>query len=247
MKTRMQTLRVAWRRWCVHVDARPWAERVLALVLGLVLIGLALEWAWLGAVRSTTQAERLRIQTAQDQLQAMKQQTQAQQLLLQHDPDQALKARQAGLQAAWQASNARWAETQLPLSSPEQALALLAALLQKVPTLDKLELQVLPVQPADLGATPAAEMPVPPATPAAQVSPAAVRPAPLLWRQGLRLQVRGSYRDVVQYLQLLEQLPLRLHCQSVQLTSPAPTAGLRRVTATLEISTLSFDDRWLAF
>ena len=87
--------------------------------------------------------------------------------------------------------------------------------------------------------TPAAQT-----TPAAQSSPAtgaaAVQPA--IWRHGVELTVRGSYGDLLRYLDAVERLPVRVYFgRAVLDASQFPEVDLR-----LTVYTLGMDRAWLA-
>jgi len=90
-------------------------------------------------------------------------------------------------------------------------------------------LRTLPVEPL---AGPGA--PAPAATPA----PAA---APLLYRHGIEVTVRGNYLDMVDYMSALDAMPTRMFWGRAQLdVEEYPAARL-----TLTLHTLSLDRQWM--
>ena len=248
MRLGVSRLWAAWRALAQGLDQRAAGERVVLCALVLGVVWLVLDGLWLGALQTAIRTEKSRLSQTQTQWAEVSTQQQVLALLQHHDPDQAMKSRLAQLKSEWDTSDARWAQARLKLLSPEQSIPMLADLLQTLPALEKLEWTVLPVQAAGPGADAvavAAEAPAP-AT-ATTGTPTTAAPRPLLWRQSVRLRVRGSYADVARYVRLLEALPYRIQCDKLLLSTPVDPAAPHRVTATLLISTLSFEDRWLAF
>ncbi|MDD0840749.1 hypothetical protein PSQ40_19390 [Curvibacter sp. HBC61] len=241
-------LSIAWRRLTQRLEQRAAGERVVLCALVLAVVWLLLDALWLGGLQTSVRAERSRLSQAQTQLAEVKARQQVLDLLLHHDPDQAMRSRQAQLKSEWDASDARWGAARQSLLPPEQSVRLMADLLQTLPALEKLEWTVLHVQAAGPGSGAVASVAEPPA-PASVTNgtPTLAAPQPLLWRQSVRLRVRGSYPDVARYVRLLEDLPYRVQCDKLLLSTPVDPAAPHRVTATLLISTLSFEDRWLAF
>lgn len=66
-------------------------------------------------------------------------------------------------------------------------------------------------------------------------------PGPLIYRHGLRLQVKGRYTDVARYLYTLERLNWRVVWGEVKLESEHYPVS----TATLTVYTLSLDKAWI--
>lgn len=249
MKQTRQRIAAGWAAFGQAFDRRNLAERWLFCGLALALTWLLFDALWLGALQAALRTERTQISQAQSTLAELATQRQVAELLLGHDPDLSLKARQSQLNRDLVASEGRWAGSRLSLLGADQAIPLLADLLQRVPALEKLEWTMLPPQAAGPSLPPATSTAnaTSPATPTT-ASPVPVDGgSPLLWRQTVRLRVRGSYRDVAQYVRLLEDLPYRLRCEQVLLSANSDPTMPHRVTATLLISTLSFEERWLAF
>ena len=85
---------------------------------------------------------------------------------------------------------------------------------------------------------------VPPAgAPAVAVPPAPViKTSPLLYRHGVEVVLRGSYIDMVNYMEALEAMPTRVFWGDASLVvEQYPNASLR-----LTLFTLSLDDKWIS-
>ena len=85
---------------------------------------------------------------------------------------------------------------------------------------------------------------VPPAVaPAVAVPPAPViKTSPLLYRHGVEVVLRGSYIDMVNYMEALEAMPTRVFWGDASLVvEQYPNASLR-----LTLFTLSLDDKWIS-
>jgi MSHA biogenesis protein MshJ len=80
----------------------------------------------------------------------------------------------------------------------------------------------------------------PQAQPQATLRPAAAR-APLLYRHGVEVTVRGNYLDMIGYMAALESMPTQLFWGRAQLE--AETWPNSRLTLTLY--TLSLDAKWM--
>lgn len=79
-----------------------------------------------------------------------------------------------------------------------------------------------------------------PATPAGE-APATEAPAPLLYRHGVQVTVRGNYLDMLNYMAALEALPTGLLWGSAELQAEEyPDSRL-----TLTLYTLSLDRKWM--
>ncbi|MFS2021662.1 hypothetical protein ACEN88_34490, partial [Massilia sp. CT11-108] len=76
---------------------------------------------------------------------------------------------------------------------------------------------------------------------AAPAPPPVVKSPDLLYRHGVELTVRGSYLDMVDYMQALETLPTQLFWGKAQLDAEA----YPNVRLTLTLYTLSLDPKWM--
>jgi len=152
-----------------------------------------------------------------------------------NDPNDALRKRLAALRAETERTSADLRTMQKGLVPPERIAPLLESILRANGRLTLVSLKTLPVTTlSDGAATPAA-----PAAPAA--TPPVVKSADLLYRHGVELTVRGSYLDMVDYMQALETLPTQLFWGKAQLDAEA----YPNVRLTLTLYTLSLDSKWM--
>jgi MSHA biogenesis protein MshJ len=131
------------------------------------------------------------------------------------------------------------------LVPPDRIVFLLERLLRQHARLRVESLKTLPSA-AVGGASASAPAPaaVPPAgAPAVAVPSApAIKTAPLLYRHGVEVVLRGSYIDMVNYMEALEAMPTRVFWGDASLVvEQYPNASLR-----LTLFTLSLDDKWIS-
>jgi MSHA biogenesis protein MshJ len=83
--------------------------------------------------------------------------------------------------------------------------------------------------------------PQPSTPPAPAAAPVSATGAPLLYRHGVEITVRGNYLDMVSYLEALQGLPVRLFWGKADLqVETYPDARL-----TLTLYTMSLDQKWM--
>lgn len=133
------------------------------------------------------------------------------------------------------------------LVPPDRIVFLLERLLRQHARLRVESLKTLPsaaVGGASASAPALAAVP-PAAAPAAtaNVPPApAIKTSPLLYRHGVEVVLRGSYIDMVNYMEALEAMPTRVFWGDASLVvEQYPDARLR-----LTLFTLSLDDKWIS-
>lgn len=132
------------------------------------------------------------------------------------------------------------------LVPPDRIVLLLERLLKQHARLRLVSLKTLPSAPVD-GAAPKADAAAaalsatPPAAAGAPPAPV-VKSAPLLYRHGVEVVLRGSYIDMVNYMEALEAMPTRVFWGDATLeVEQYPNASLR-----LTLFTLSLDDKWIS-
>jgi len=136
---------------------------------------------------------------------------------------------------------------QAGLVPPDRIVFLLERLLKQQARLRLVSLKTLPSVPVEAGAgTPAAGTPATPLTtqqPSAGAPLAApIKTAPLLYRHGVEVVLRGSYVDMVNYMEALESMPTAVFWGDARLVvEQYPDA-----TVSLTLFTLSLDDKWIS-
>ena len=132
------------------------------------------------------------------------------------------------------------------LVPPERIVFLLERLLRQHARLRLVSLKTLPSAPVaaaapKAGAAATALSATPP--PAAGTPPAPViKSAPLLYRHGVEVVLRGGYIDMVNYMEALEAMPTHVFWGDAKLeVEQYPNATLR-----LTLFTLSLDDKWIS-
>lgn len=136
---------------------------------------------------------------------------------------------------------------QAGLVPPDRIVFLLERLLKQQARLRLVSLKTLPSVPVEAGAgTPAAGAPAAPLTtqpPAAGAPLAApIKTAPLLYRHGVEVVLRGSYVEMVNYMEALESMPTAVFWGDARLVvEQYPDA-----TVSLTLFTLSLDDKWIS-
>lgn len=132
------------------------------------------------------------------------------------------------------------------LVPPERIVFLLERLLRQHARLRLVSLKTLPSAPVAAAAPKAvaaatALSATPP--PAAGTPPAPViKSAPLLYRHGVEVVLRGGYIDMVNYMEALEAMPTHVFWGDAKLeVEQYPNASLR-----LTLYTLSLDDKWIS-
>lgn len=232
------TLGLRWRSLLARIDALNRRERVMVLAAALVLVGfvgdtllLAPQRAHQVQVERDSARERAELARIDAQLAEMKQKLVA-------DPDEVPKLRLKQLAAELSELNAGFQRLERSLVPPDQMARLLEQVMRGTPGIRVVRLQTL--APASL---PEREADAVPAVPAAAADPVAATPAqPALWRHGVELTVRGSYADLLRYMDAVERLPVRVFFgRAVLDASQYPDVDLR-----LTVYTLGMDRSWLA-
>ena len=159
-----------------------------------------------------------------------------------NDPNEALRRRLGELRAETARTSDELRTMQKGLVPPERIAPLLESILRANGRLKLVSLKTLPTTTLADGATPAPSTPTPAPAAGAPAAPPVVAKSPdLLYRHGVELTVRGSYLDMVDYMQALETLPTQLFWGKAQLDAEA----YPNVRLTLTLYTLSLDPKWM--
>lgn len=211
-------------------NLRPIRERALILLTALVLV-MVLVWELaVTPLQQRHQSLENRIQTltvSRDDLLAQ-QQTLNQQLAT--DPSRAMRDQLNARQQRLDRLNRQIADTTGQLIAPKAMVALLRDILAAQ---DSLELQALELQ-----------TPTPVFAPEGSGEPSQEReasPEPLLYAHDVELRIKGSYLDVLKYLERLEAMDERLGWIRLQYSAGDWPSG----EAIIRVQTLSLDQAWL--
>ncbi len=218
----------AWRQWQQKFDARQPRERLLLGVMALAIVLFAMNLFVLHPLQQKHAVQLQAINAQQDRLHQLNTQLAALQSAQKIDPDQELRARlmQLGLQE--QELSRRLDAAQSGLVRAEQMPDLLESILRQQGRLDLVSLKTMPVEP------------VVDAADAAIKDKAALA---LLYRHAVELEVRGSYFDLVQYLQSLENGKWHFYWRNLDVdTEEYPLLRMRLI-----VQTYSLDRSWLSF
>lgn len=211
-------------------NQRPIRERVLILLTALVLV-LVLVWE-LGVAPMQQRHQNLetRLQTLaanRDDLLAQQQMLDAQ---LAADPSRELRNQLNARQQRLERLNQQIADTTGQLIAPKAMVALLRDILAAQ---DSLELQALELQtPTPVFAPEETER-------SSQEQKAS--PEPLLYAHDVELRIKGSYLDVLNYLERLEAMDERLGWIKMEYSAGDWPSG----EAVIRVQTLSLDQAWL--
>ncbi|PTB99697.1 MSHA biogenesis protein MshJ [Marinobacter sp. Z-F4-2] len=211
-------------------NLRPIRERALILLTALVLV-LVLVWELgVAPLQQRHQSLENRIQTlsvSRDDLLAQ-QQTLNQQLAT--DPSRELRDQLNARQQRLDRLNRQIADTTGQLIAPKAMVALLRDILTAQ---ESLELQALELQtPTPVFAPEGGEQ-------SSQEQQAS--PEPLLYAHDVELRIKGSYLDVLKYLERLEAMDERLGWIKLQYSAGDWPSG----EAIIRVQTLSLDQAWL--
>lgn len=211
-------------------NQRPIRERVLILLTALVLV-LVLVWE-LGVAPMQQRHQNLetRLQTLaanRDDLLAQQQMLDAQ---LAADPSRELRNQLNARQQRLERLNQQIADTTGQLIAPKAMVALLRDILAAQ---DSLELQALELQtPTPVFAPEETER-------SSQEQKASSEP--LLYAHDVELRIKGSYLDVLNYLERLEAMDERLGWIKMEYSAGDWPSG----EAVIRVQTLSLDQAWL--
>ena len=229
-----------WLKFTARVEALQPRERIMAFgaaVVVLVFLANALVFSPLSrkeaALRSTLQQQTITLGGIAADIEGKAR-------AYGDDPNEALRKRLGEVRAETARTSDELRTMQKGLVPPERIAPLLESILRANGRLKLVSLKTLPVTTLADGATPAPAAPAP-ANGTSAAPPPVVKSPDLLYRHGVELTVRGSYLDMVDYMQALETLPTQLFWGKAQLEAEA----YPNVRLTLTLYTLSLDPKWM--
>lgn len=220
MKERILQLRA-------RIDALSLRERglvCLATCAVLAFVGHALV---LAPMEATQEALRGQIVQQRTEIAAIDEAIAGRVQAFQLDPDAAARTRLNALRQEMGQLGDQLLAIEHGLVPPERMGPLIDGILRANGRLKLVSMRTLPVEPL-----------AGPGTPAPAPAPAA---APLLYRHGIEVTVRGNYLDMIDYMSALDAMPTRMFWGRAQLdVEDYPAARL-----TLTLHTLSLDRQWM--
>ncbi len=233
-----------WQKLSAKIDGLTLRERVIIFAMIAILAITVFNALLLDPLFA--KQKRLSQQLKADQALIAQMQDQMRQTVTdQQDPDAANRARLQELRQRLQQMHAQLVEMEKGLVSPDRMPALLGDILRRDSQLSLVSLKTLP--PAPLTESNA----VNPVTAVKKVAANAelianktestASDATPVYRHGVEIVVRGTYLDMVQYMDALESMPWQLFWTKAKLQ----VEEYPRSTLTLTLYTLSLDKQWL--
>ncbi|MCZ7563971.1 MAG: hypothetical protein M5U08_09320 [Burkholderiales bacterium] len=216
-------MRRLWARYSERIDAMTLRERAILFIAAAAVLFLVVN-TLLIAPRIERQ-RRIAAEVAQQQAAQRQLDGQIRKLLRERgaDPDAATRVRLAAARAKIAANEASLRELNARLVPPERIRGLLESLIARDRRLELVALKTLAVAPLLEAAADGAPR-------ASQV-----------YRHGVELTLRGTYLDLLGYLEQLEALPYQMFWGSVDVAATDyPT-----ITMKLTVHTISLDRAWL--
>jgi len=220
MKERILTLRA-------RIDALSLRERALVCLAACALLAFLGHALVLAPMEAAQEALRAQIAQQRSGMAAIDEAITGRVQAFQHDPDAQARTRLNALRQEMGQLGDQLLAIEHGLVPPERMGPLIDGILRANGRLKLVSMRTLPVEPL---AGPGAPAPAP--------APAA---APLLYRHGIEVTVRGNYLDMVDYMSALDAMPTRMFWGRAQLdVEEYPAARL-----TLTLHTLSLDRQWM--
>jgi MSHA biogenesis protein MshJ len=219
-----------------RVDALSLRERGLVFSAACALLGFAGHALVLAPMHASQEALRTRIAEQQTAVAAIDGEITARVQGFQVDPDAPSRARMGAIRQEMGELGQQLLAIEHGLVPPERMGPLVDAILRANGRLKLVSMRTLPVEalsgPEAAGKQDAA---------AGAATVPAADAAPLLYRHGVEVTVRGNYLDMVDYMSALDAMPTRMFWGRAQLEVQAyPDARL-----TLTLHTLSLDRQWM--
>jgi MSHA biogenesis protein MshJ len=218
-----------------RIDALSLRERAMLFAGAAAAIVFLLYALFLNPQLVRQKALRAELAQQQDNIAGIDREIGQQLQAYAQDPDAAARTRLAAIAADTGQLAGKLRAMQNGLVAPERMAPLLEAILKSNGKLRLVSMKTLAASPLGDAAAPAT------AAPAIVSATAAPSPAALLYRHGVQIAVRGSYLDMVDYMDALEAMPTQLFWGRAELAvDEYPSA-----TLTLTLYTLSLDRKWI--
>ena len=225
-----------WLTFAARIDALSQRERIMSFVAATAVLAFI---GYVGLIAPLLKKqEMLRSQVLQQQnnIAGINEQIGDKLREAAADPDAPVRARLAAVRDESGRLTESLRAMQQGLVAPERMAPLLESILRANGRLKMVSVRTLPVEPlSGIGGKKDALDP----TPVSDIKTKAKRE--LLFRHGVEVTVRGSYLDMVDYMNALEKMPTQLFWGKAQLeVEEYPSVRL-----TLTLYTLSLDEKWM--
>lgn len=223
-----------FKQFADRVDARNLRERGIIFVTILVALYMLAVNLLFKPLQIEKDRQQQQLQVKRDQIQAIEAQLQSILSGGAHDPDAAKRERFAVLQQNLKTTDTVLAQVTTGLVPPKEMARLVEQMLLKSRGIEVIKVESLPAAP--LIAEPAGAKPV------ERTSSQAVASGAMVYKHGMRLELKGNYLDILNYLRALEGLPWKVFWgQATLQTEKYPISSV-----SLLIYTLSTHEGWIA-
>jgi MSHA biogenesis protein MshJ len=225
-----------WRQTANKIDALSERERIIVFGAAVLVVLFVMTTFFISPTVKRIKSLSAQMQQQQTELAALKLQVQALQTA---NPEMLSRAHRDNLQQQIAEANGVIQGMQENLVPAQKMNKLLQDMLSRNPRLQLVAMRTLPVSPL---VKPSAVPPVV-AEGATVPAPAAAGSVPddNIFKHGVELTLEGSYVDLHDYLQRIEQLPWHMFWARAELD----TENYPRLRLKLTIYTLSLDKAWL--
>jgi len=194
------------KQWQEKIDARIMRERALIFVSALAFIFMLWNFAVQVSIDKKSNEITSQLSSLASQRTAMQTQVAAITQSLLNDPDKQKKAQIAQLQIDIKQMEDKVQNASRNLIRADQLPQALQEVLQKTSQLSLLEVKTLPAQELQLNQ---------PVIPKVAAESAIENNSAGVYQHAVELHVSGTYPQLIQFLQALEQLPWRFYWQSL--------------------------------
>ena len=222
------SLQQRWQSLAVVIDERSLRERILIFLVTIAAAYLLVHFAVSNPLRAYQTKLQQRMTTSQANISALHRQTAEMLAKIQQDPNEPNRKRLAELTRQLNAIDGPLAHLMKSLVSPKDMTALVKAVLSNHRRLNVISLENLP--PQALTAQHADDK----AKETSVTEP--------LYKHGLRIEFKGSFRDIVGFFADLEQLSWKVLWDKADIK----TEHYPKSTATVTVYTLSTDKAWIS-
>lgn len=226
--TAPRSIQQRWHTLRALIDSRSLRERALLFFTAIAMAYVICHFALFNPLRAYQDTLQKRLSADQADLAALHKQTEEILAKTREDPDMPNRQRLAELTRQLGEADAPVAELMKSLVSPREMAALVKDVLSTHRQLNVVSLVNLPPEPV------AAK------TAAQGAEPVSATPA--IYKHGLRIEFKGTFRDIVEFFRALEGLSWKVLWAEADIK----TEHYPESTATVTVYTLSTDEAWIS-